>query len=123
MRVESGGSALLSDVLYVPRLGANLLSSRKICSKEGVLGLFDDKTMYFKKGNKTLIRADVSNGIYIVSWIRKGLDETAFPAQAITSPLTTTSQDELIEPTPKDNPWCTGEIKAHTSNPAARRDR
>jgi hypothetical protein len=60
--------------------------------------------MYFKKGNKTLIRADISNGIYIISWIRKGLDETTFPVQAITSPLTTTSQDELIEPTPKDNP-------------------
>lgn len=99
MRVESGGSALLSDVLYVPRLGVNLLSSRKICSKEGVLGSFDDKTMYFKKGNKALIRADVSDGIYIVSWIRKGLDENAFPAQAITSPLTTTSQDKLIKPT------------------------
>ena len=55
MCVKSGGSALLSDVLYVPRLGVNLLSSRKICSKEGVLGSFDDKTMYFKKGNKTLI--------------------------------------------------------------------
>jgi hypothetical protein len=67
MRIGSGGSALLSNILYVPKLGVNLLSSRKIYSGKGVLGLFDDKTMYFKKGNKTLIRADISGGIYIVS--------------------------------------------------------
>ena len=55
MCVKSGGSALLLNVLYVPRLGVNLLLSRKICLKEGVLRLFNNKTIYFKKGNKTLI--------------------------------------------------------------------
>jgi hypothetical protein len=117
MRVGSGGSALLSDVLYVPKLGVNLLSSRKICSGKGVLGSFDNKTMYFKKGNKTLIRADISGGIYIVSWIRKGLDETAFSAQTVASPLQpTTSQDEPIESTSKDDPWRINTTSAGLSN-------
>jgi hypothetical protein len=82
MRISSGRSTLLSDILYVPRLGINLMSSRKICSQGVVLGSFNDKTIYFKKGNKTLIRADISSGIYIISWIRKGLNEKEFTAQA-----------------------------------------
>ena len=94
MRVDSGRSVLLSDVLYVPSLGVNLMSSRKICSQEGIFGSFDDKKMYFKKDNKTLIRADISGGIYMVSWIRKGLDEKAFSAQR-------EIDQALLPPTPK----------------------
>ena len=55
MRVSSRRSTLLSNVLYVPRLSVNLLSSRKIYSQKGVIRSFDDKTMYFKKDNKSLI--------------------------------------------------------------------
>ena len=46
IKVDSGGSINLSDVLYVPKLGVNLLSSRKICSQNAT-GMFDDKRMSF----------------------------------------------------------------------------
>ena len=82
LRVPSGRTMLLKDVLFVPNLGVNLLSSRKICSQPGVKGSFDSQTMYFTCGNEKIMRADVQGGIYIVSWIAKGLEETAFCATA-----------------------------------------
>ncbi len=112
MRVSSGRSVLLSDVLYVPRLGVNLMSSRKICSQDNILGLFDNRTMYFKKGNKTLIRADISGGIYIVSWIRKGLDEKAFSAQGdLPQPL------GEIKSALKNDSWCTATMNTKCAIP------
>ena len=86
---------LLKDVLFVPNLGVNLLSSRKICSQPGVKGSFDSQTMYFTHGNEKIMRADIQGGIYIVSWIAKGLEETAFcatvpvKANQLLSPLKT----------------------------------
>ena len=80
LKVPSGGAALLEDVLFVPNLGVNLLSGRKICSQPGVKGSFDSQTMYFTRGNENIMRADIQGGIYIVSWIAKGLEETAFCA-------------------------------------------
>src|SRR5436190_896624 len=82
LRVPSGRTVLLKDVLFVPNLGVNLLSSRKICSQPGVKGLFDSQTMYFTCGNEKIMRADIQGGSYIVSWIAKGLEETAFCAMA-----------------------------------------
>jgi hypothetical protein len=46
IKVDSRGSINLSDVLYVPKLGVNLLSSRKICSQNAT-SMFDDKRMSF----------------------------------------------------------------------------
>jgi hypothetical protein len=80
MRAESG-SMLLDKVLFVPRLGVNLLSTRKICSQDHITGAFDDKNMWFTRHGKRIIKADISDGIYIVSWIAKGLQETAFLAK------------------------------------------
>lgn len=37
----------LSSVLYVPRLGVNLLSGRQAC-KNGLKGSFDDQSLYLK---------------------------------------------------------------------------
>ena len=82
MRAESG-SMLLDKVLFVPRLGVNLLSTRKICSQDHITGAFDDKKMWFTRSGKRIIKADISEGIYIVSWIAKGLQETAFPAKEL----------------------------------------
>src|SRR2546421_9027917 len=67
LRVPSGRSVLLKDVLFVPNLGVNLLSSRKICSQPGVKGTFDSQTMYFTRGNEKIMRADIYGGIYIIS--------------------------------------------------------
>jgi hypothetical protein len=41
LKVPSRRTTLLKDVLFVPNLGVNLLSGRKICSQPGVKGLFD----------------------------------------------------------------------------------
>ncbi|KAI0996462.1 hypothetical protein K3495_g11718 [Podosphaera aphanis] len=46
MACDDGSSTLLSDVLYVPKLGVNLLSARKL-ALAGLEGRFDDKYMYF----------------------------------------------------------------------------
>ena len=67
MKVPSGRTVLLEDVLFVPNLGVNLLSSRKICSKLGVKGSFDSQTMYFTCANEKIMRADIQGGIYIIS--------------------------------------------------------
>ena len=82
LKVPSRRTTLLKDVLFVPNLGVNLLSGRKICSQPGVKGSFDSQTMYFTHRNKKIMRADIQGGIYIVSWIAKGLEETAFCATA-----------------------------------------
>ena len=82
LRVLLGRTILLKDVLFVLNLSVNLLSSRKICSQPGVKGSFNSQTMYFTRGNEKIMRADIQGGIYVVSWIAKGLEETAFCATA-----------------------------------------
>jgi Pol polyprotein, beta-barrel domain len=97
LRVPSRRTILLKDVLFVPNLGVNLLSSRKICSQPGVKGSFDSQTMYFTRENEKIMRADIQGGIYIVSWIAKGLEETAFCTTApvkVNQPL---SQPKIVE--------------------------
>ena len=72
MRV-AGTSLLLDNVLYVPGLGVNLLSSRKLCSDWNCLGVFSDKSMWFISENKQVVlQADVKGGLYIVSRIIPG---------------------------------------------------
>src|SRR6266487_6849356 len=82
LRVLSRKTILLKDVLFVPNLGVNLLSSQKICSQPSVKGLFDSQRMYFTHKNEKIIRADIKGGIYVVLWLAKGLEETGFCAAA-----------------------------------------
>jgi hypothetical protein len=66
----AGVSLLLENVLHVPSLDANLLSSRKICADWKCLGVFDDKSMWFISDSKQVIlQAKVTGGLYIVSRI------------------------------------------------------
>jgi hypothetical protein len=97
LKVPSGRTTLLKDVLFVLNLGVNLLSGRKICSQLGVKGLFNSQTMYFIRGNEKIIRADIQGGIYIVSWIAKGLEETAFCATAPVKANRLLLQPKIIE--------------------------
>jgi hypothetical protein len=80
MRVKSGGFTLLSKVLYVPKLGVNLLSSKKVCSQGNITGTFNNKTMCFYRENKKILEAQTQGGIYIISWIAEELKETALAA-------------------------------------------
>jgi len=124
MRAESG-SMLLDKVLFVPRLGVNLLSTRKICSQDHITGAFDDKKMWFTRSGKRIIKADISEGIYIVSWIAKGLQETAFPAKELkdkpysnlcTNPDYESSSDNASDPY-TDLPLQEGKIKRKSHEP------
>jgi hypothetical protein len=54
--------------------------------------------MYFTCGNRKIIRADIYRGIYIVSWIAKGLDETAFCATAPVKANQPLPQARILEP-------------------------
>ena len=98
MRVPSGRTVLLKDTLFVLNLGVNLLSSRKICSQSGVKGSFDSQTMYFTHGNEKIMRADTQGGVYVISWIAKGLEETAFCTTAPVKVNRLPSQPKIMEP-------------------------
>jgi Pol polyprotein len=72
-----GSSMLLADCLYVPGLGVNILSGRRLC-EAGLKGAFNDKRMYFKNGKKTIVRVEMREGLYIVTNVAKGYEEKAF---------------------------------------------
>lgn len=76
---EDGSSIWLSDVLLVPNLGVNLLSGRRICAA-GLKGYFDSHALYFRLGKKIIIKATMDDGLYVVSHIADGYQETAFPS-------------------------------------------
>ena len=76
----SGVSLLLENVLFVPGLGVNLLSSRKLCTDWNCLGIFNDKSMWFISENKQVVlQANIKGGLYIISRILPGMQgiETA----------------------------------------------
>jgi Reverse transcriptase (RNA-dependent DNA polymerase)/gag-polypeptide of LTR copia-type len=77
LRVEGSGSILISNVLYVPRLGVNLLSSKKLCSK-GLIFTGDDKHMAFWRNQEKVLEASVKGGVYILSWVKPNLVDNAF---------------------------------------------
>ncbi|KAI0995304.1 hypothetical protein K3495_g12878, partial [Podosphaera aphanis] len=76
---ENGSSTRLKDVLFVPNLGVNLLSARKVC-QNGLLGSFDTNQMFFTLNGKKVIECTMKNGLYIVTNIASAYKETAFPA-------------------------------------------
>jgi hypothetical protein len=49
---KDGSSMILKNVLFVPKLGANFLSARRLC-EAGLVGCFDSGNMYFKLNGKT----------------------------------------------------------------------
>ena len=75
--VAENGSALLKDVLYVPKLGVNLLSGKRVC-QQGLQGSFDENTMNFSQDGKAIIQASQQDSLYIVKSIAKGYSEEAF---------------------------------------------
>lgn len=93
MRMKDGRSVLLSAVLWVPGLGVNLLSARKICMR-GLKAKFDDKEMVFSLHGKSLITASVKGGVFIVNKLAKGLEECAYLAANEAAPL---SEEPLLD--------------------------
>ena len=78
LRAPNGNEALLVNVLYIPLLGVNLLSGRKLCQR-GLIGYFNKHYLWLddKQGNR-VIQAKEYRGVYIVLAITQGFEETAF---------------------------------------------
>ena len=68
---------LLLDILYIPGLGVNLLSTRHMC-QAGLKAQFNNTYIHFKLGRKKVIKATMNNGLYIVTHVAKGFEKTAF---------------------------------------------
>ena len=106
------GECRLAEVLYVPDLGVNLLSGRRL-TKRGFKGSFDNDGLYMcNPQGIEVVRAPARGGIYVVNHIAsKLLDESALiattvmatdesrgPAQTISSALPAmTDSDEASE--------------------------
>jgi hypothetical protein len=78
LRCKDSSSMILKNVLFVFKLGANLLSARCLC-KAGLVGCFDLGNIYVKSNRKTIVKAIIENGLYIVDHISSHYKETAFP--------------------------------------------
>jgi hypothetical protein len=76
---KDGSSIVLKNLLYVLKLGANVLSARRLY-EAGLVGSFNSGTMYFKLNGETIIKAKIENGPYIVHHIAKHHKDMAFPS-------------------------------------------
>ena len=78
LRAPDSNEALLVNILYIPSLGVNLLSGRKLCQR-GLIRHFNERHLWLddKQGNR-VIQAKEYGGVYIVLAITKGFEETAF---------------------------------------------
>jgi hypothetical protein len=81
---KDGSSMLLADTLFVPNLGVNLLSGRRMC-QAGLKGSIREDKLYFKLGKKRIVHATMQQGLYIVTHVANGYEETAFPATLLPS--------------------------------------
>jgi hypothetical protein len=93
LQCADGSSIILKDVLYIPRLGINLVSARKLC-QVGLKGLFDKNHMYFKQGPKTVVTATMTNGLYVITHISKKCKDTAFAGVETRETTTLTTTDD-----------------------------
>jgi hypothetical protein len=122
LRLKDGSFLRLKDCLYVPHLGANLLSARRVCANSKLEGAFDDKKMYFHENKKVKISASFRDGVYIVDHIATDDHEKAYEAQEvpqdaeamdISSPVTSTAPT----PQPTELPEATLKSDSDDGNP------
>ena len=77
MRAKDGNTATLSSVLFVPNLGVNLLSVRRLC-EHGLVGGFSQKKLWLNNVNgKQALNAKARGGVYIVEELAINIDEHA----------------------------------------------
>lgn len=70
----------IERVYYVPDLGANLLSSRRLCML-GMKGRFDSDSIYLHIDGKDVLKATHQEGAYVLTWI-----SSKFPSAIDQSP-------------------------------------
>ena len=92
---KHGNRGFLTSVLYVPKLGVNLLSGRRMCEK-GLIGSFNQHglRMHDKQG-KEILEARQRGGVYIVERIAKDLDEFALIASMHRDTAFPSMQDQV----------------------------
>lgn len=73
VKCADGSSGLVDKAYYVPNLGVNLLSAKQLC-RTGMKGIFDNKNIWIKDGNRTMIHAIQNDGLYIVNHISSHLN-------------------------------------------------
>jgi hypothetical protein len=64
-------------MLYIQKLGANLLSTRHLY-EASLVGSFNSVTICFKLYGKVIIKATIENSYYIINYILKYHKEIAF---------------------------------------------
>lgn len=74
VKAIDGTSCYLDNVLYVPKLGVNLVSAKKLC-KGGYKGAFDDESIWITKGNQKVLKAKQSQGLYIVNHVSRAFQD------------------------------------------------
>jgi len=79
LKVKGSGSVLISNVLYVPKLGVNLLSTKRLCSK-GLTFTGDENHMAFWRNQEQILEASGQGGVYVLSWIKPNIQDRAFSA-------------------------------------------
>ncbi|KAI0991169.1 hypothetical protein K3495_g17018, partial [Podosphaera aphanis] len=73
---KDGTSALMRNVYFVPKLGVNLLSARKLC-RNGMKGIFDETSIKIVHNKIPMIIAEQKDGLYVVKHVAKELKEKA----------------------------------------------
>jgi hypothetical protein len=102
LKVKGSGSILLSNILYIPNLGVNLLSSRKLCRSKGLKFTSDNNRIAFWHNYTKILEASVKGGVYIISWVKLDLINTTFNAVKYTEYIqlivnsTDTTEVELV---------------------------
>ena len=70
---------MLKDTLLVPKLGATLVSAKKL-AKNGYYALFNQERIVFidSKSKRPLVKVEARNRLYIVLKISKEVDSRCF---------------------------------------------
>jgi hypothetical protein len=74
---KDSSSMILKNILFVSKVGANLLSARYLY-KVGLVGYFNSENIYFKLNRKIIIKVMIDNSCYIKNHISSHHRETIF---------------------------------------------
>jgi hypothetical protein len=80
MVYKDSSKMTLAKVLYIPRLGVNLLPGRRIYEAE-LTGQITKSHMYVKCGNNKIITATIQDRLYVITHIKHGYQDDAFFGQ------------------------------------------
>ncbi len=77
MQDQKKNSIQLSSVLYVPKLGVNLLSEKRMCEKELQESFNQDGLYMHNQAEQVMIKVSQHEEVYIVTCVARRLNEHA----------------------------------------------